>query len=41
MRIILLPSFIIVSQALSYQANAMEVVEKEEEMGVYSESALP
>lgn len=41
MRTIILPSFIIVSQALSYQANAMEVVEKDTEMSVYFESAWP
>lgn len=41
MRTIILPSFIIVSQALSCQANAMEVVEKDKEMGAYFESAWP
>ena len=41
MRTIILPSFIIVSQASSYQADAMEVVEKDKEMSVCFESAWP
>lgn len=40
-RTIILPSFIIISQALSDQAKAMEVVEKDKEMSVYFESACP
>ena len=39
-RTIILPSFIIISQALSDQAKAMEVVEKDKEMSVF-ESAWP
>ena len=40
-RTIILPSFIIISQALSDQAKAMEVVEKDKEMSVFFESAGP